>query len=156
MLIHSANVIIIVGNMILHRESIRDMLDVKVYVETDEDVRLSRRVMTHIKEIERNNSLEDFLEAYFRFVKPAHEEFIEPSKKYADIIIPNYGFTPDTQLGRTLRLIKSRHGDQDDRHQTHRRPDRSTPPQHLVQTHPTRLVNPLHVHIHLSNSSSRF
>ena len=97
-----SNVIIVVGSLILHKETIRDLLDVKVYVETDEDVRLSRRVMTHINEFGPDNTLKDFLDAYFRFVKPAHEEFIEPSKKYADIIIPNYGFSPESQLGRTF------------------------------------------------------
>jgi uridine kinase len=68
-----------------------DLLDLKIYIDTDDDVRLSRRVL---KMSEKGNltSLQDLLYKYEKQIKPAYEKYIEPSKKYADIIIPNYGF----------------------------------------------------------------
>ena len=85
--------------MILHNEVIRNKLNIKIFVETDEDVRLSRRVLKNLGEFGDYSSLEEFMLVYFKFVKPGFEEYIEPSKKYADIIVPNYGFSTDPDLG---------------------------------------------------------
>ena len=68
------------------------MLDLKVFIDTDDDVRLSRRVLKMSKKGTLTN-LQDFLYKYEKQIKPAYEKYIEPSKKYADIIIPNYGFS---------------------------------------------------------------
>jgi uridine kinase len=70
------------------------ILDLKVYIETDDDVRLSRRVLKMAKR-GTLTSLQDLLYKYEKQIKPAYERYIEPSKKYADIIIPNYGFSLD-------------------------------------------------------------
>ena len=70
-------------------------MNIKVYLDADDDVRLSRRVMKEYKAMGESLDLEEILEAYEKFVKPAHERFVEPSKKYADMIIPNYGFQYD-------------------------------------------------------------
>lgn len=100
--IEAANVLVIDGTMLLYRESIRNKLDIKIFVETDDDVRLSRRLLKHLEQDEYFN-LQEFLEANFKFVKPGHEEFVEPTKKFADIIIPNYGFSlEESKLGRII------------------------------------------------------
>ncbi len=65
-------------------------MDVKVYVDTDADVRLGRRLLRDVQE--RGRSIESVLTQYFSTVKPMHNEFVEPSKRYADIIIPEGGF----------------------------------------------------------------
>ena len=65
-------------------------MDVKVYVDTDPDVRLGRRLLRDVQE--RGRSIESVLTQYFCTVKPMYDEFVEPSKRYADIIIPEGGF----------------------------------------------------------------
>lgn len=72
-----------------------DLLDMKVFIDTDDDVRLSRRVLKMSKKGTLTN-LQDLLYKYEKQIKPAYEKYIEPSKKYADIIIPNYGFSMDS------------------------------------------------------------
>lgn len=71
-----------------------NMLDLKIFIDTDDDVRLSRRVLKMDKKGTLNN-LQDLLYKYETKIKPAYEKWIEPSKKYADIILPNYGFSMD-------------------------------------------------------------
>lgn len=90
-LVFKSPVVLIDGTMLLYKESIRKKLEVKLFVETDSDVRLSRRLIKHQNSSDFN--LDDFIEVFFKFVKPCHEEFVEPYKSYADIIIPNYGFS---------------------------------------------------------------
>ena len=103
--VHPDKVLIVVGSMILLKPSIRNKLHIKVYLETDEDVRLSRRVLSNLKELVAKKSIVTFLEYYFKFVKPAHEDYVEPSKKYANLIIPNYGFSEkDKTIGRLSHL----------------------------------------------------
>ena len=65
-------------------------MDVKVYVDTDADVRLGRRILRDVQG--RGRSMDSVLKQYFSTVKPMHDEFVEPSKRYADIIIPEGGF----------------------------------------------------------------
>ncbi len=91
MLIHQEprDVIILEGILILEDPRLRDLMDIKVYVDTDDDIRIIRRLLRDIKERER--SLDSVIEQYLTVVKPMHNEFIEPTKKYADIIIPEGG-----------------------------------------------------------------
>ena len=79
-------VIILEGILILENRELRDLMDIKIYVDTDADERLMRRIKRDMAE--RGRSVESILTQYSETVKPMHEEFIEPSKKYADIIIP--------------------------------------------------------------------
>ena len=83
------DVIILEGILVLEDERIRDRLDIKLYVDTDADVRILRRLMRDIKE--RGRSLEAVIEQYLTVVRPMHLQFAEPSKRYADIIIPEGG-----------------------------------------------------------------
>jgi len=84
------DIIIIEGIMILEDKRLRDLMDIKIYVDTDEDVRVIRRIIRDIKE--RGRTLDSVINQYLTTVKPAHEQFVEPTKKYADIIIPEGGF----------------------------------------------------------------
>lgn len=79
-------IILIEGILVLYDEKIRSITDTKVFVDADSDVRLQRRILRDTKE--RGRSLESVLTQYIGQVKPMHETYIEPSKKYADIIIP--------------------------------------------------------------------
>jgi uridine kinase len=81
--------IIIEGFMILENKELRDLMDIKVFVETDADERLLRRIRRDM--VERARSIDSILTQYIETVKPMHEQFVEPSKKYADIIIPRGG-----------------------------------------------------------------
>ena len=82
-------VIIVEGILILESKELRDLMDIKVFVDTDADERLMRRIRRDM--VERARSIESILSQYRETVKPMHEQFVEPSKKYADIIIPHGG-----------------------------------------------------------------
>ncbi len=82
-------VIIIEGILIFENKELRDLLDIKVYVDTDADVRIIRRILRDVKE--RGRDLDSVISQYLNTVKIMHEEFVEPSKKHADIIIPEGG-----------------------------------------------------------------
>lgn len=83
------DVIIVEGILILEDKRLRDLMDIKVYVDTDDDIRIIRRIKRDVGE--RGRTLDSVIEQYLTVVKPMHEQFIEPSKKYADIIIPEGG-----------------------------------------------------------------
>jgi uridine kinase len=83
-------VIIIDGILIFENKELRDLMDIKVFVDTDADVRLARRILRDV--CERGRSMQSVIDQYLTTVKPMHEEFVEPSKKYADVIIPEGGF----------------------------------------------------------------
>ena len=85
-----SKVIIIDGIPIFENKELRDMMDIKVFVDTDADLRLARRILRDVRE--RGRSMESVIDQYTTTVKPMHEEFVEPSKKYADVIIPEGGF----------------------------------------------------------------
>lgn len=91
---YPSNLIILEGHLIFTNQKLMDLLDLKVFIDTDDDVRLSRRVLKMSKKGTLTN-LQDLLYKYEKQIKPAYEKWIEPSKKYADIIIPNYGFSID-------------------------------------------------------------
>lgn len=82
-------VIIMEGILVLENRELRDLMDIKIYVDTDADERLIRRIKRDM--IERARSIESIIAQYSNTVKPMHEEFVEPSKRYADIIIPRGG-----------------------------------------------------------------
>ncbi|MCQ2561944.1 MAG: uridine kinase, partial [Clostridia bacterium] len=84
-----SKVIIVEGILIFADERLRNMFDIKLYIDTDADVRILRRVLRDVKE--RGRSLDSIVNQYLTTVKPMHEQFIEPSKKYADVIIPEGG-----------------------------------------------------------------
>lgn len=87
--LHPNHIVIVEGLHVLSDEDLRQMLDIKVFVDTDPDVRILRRVVRDIEE--RGRSLQSVYNQYLSTVKPMHEAFIEPSKKYADLIIPEGG-----------------------------------------------------------------
>ncbi len=82
-------VIILEGILILEDERLRDLMDIKVYVDTEDDIRIIRRIKRDMEE--RGRTLDSVIHQYLSVVKPMHHEFIEPTKKYADLIIPEGG-----------------------------------------------------------------
>jgi uridine kinase len=86
-LIHPAKIIILEGILVLEDERIRDLADIKIFVEADEDLRFIRRLKRDI--VERGRTLESVIDQYLTAVKPMHYAFVKPTKRYADIIIPN-------------------------------------------------------------------
>lgn len=83
-------VIIVEGILIFENIELRKIFDIKVFVDTDADVRIIRRILRDVKE--RGRGLDSVVSQYLNTVKIMHEEFVEPSKKYADIIIPQGGY----------------------------------------------------------------
>lgn len=82
-------ILMLEGILILESEALRDLMDLKIFVDTDADERLMRRITRDMSE--RARSIESILSQYRTTVKPMHEQFVEPSKKYADLIIPRGG-----------------------------------------------------------------
>jgi uridine kinase len=83
-------IIVLEGIMALCDEEIRSMMDIKVYVDTDADIRLMRRIRRDVAD--RGRTLESVLDQYERFVRPMHLQFVETSKRHADIILPEGGY----------------------------------------------------------------
>jgi len=88
-IIEPKEIIIVEGLLVFYEERIRDLLDIKIFVDTDADIRIMRRIMRDMKD--RGRSLDSIIAQYINTVRPAHEQFIEPSKKYADIIVTEGG-----------------------------------------------------------------
>jgi len=84
--VYPADVVLMEGILVFYNQELRDMFHMKLFVDTDPDTRLSRRVLRDMSE--RGRDLEQILHQYTNFVKPAFEEFCLPTKKYADVIIP--------------------------------------------------------------------
>lgn len=82
-------VIILEGILILEDKRLRDLMDIKVYVDTDDDIRIIRRIKRDIQE--RGRTLDSVIDQYLSVVKPMYHQFIEPTKRYADIIVPEGG-----------------------------------------------------------------
>ena len=85
-----SKVIIVDGILIFENKELRELMDMKVYVDTDADIRLARRILRDV--CDRGRSMQSVIDQYVTTVKPMHDEFVEPSKKYADVIIPEGGF----------------------------------------------------------------
>lgn len=88
-LINPTPVIVLEGIMLFVEKELCDLMDIKVFVDTDADVRILRRIVRDVKE--RGRSLESVIGQYLTTVKPMHEQFVEPSKRRADIIVPEGG-----------------------------------------------------------------
>ena len=100
-------VIIVEGILIFENQPLRDLMDIKIFVDTDADVRLCRRIKRDVRK--RGRTLESVLEQYQNTVKPMHEMYVEPSKKYADIVVPEGGknlVTLDMIMGRIQRHLE--------------------------------------------------
>lgn len=93
-------VIIIEGIMTLLNKKLRDMMDLKIFVDTDSDERLIRNIQRDV--VERGRTVEMVIDRYLKVLKPMHEQFIEPTKRYADLIIPQGG---DNKTG--INILKS-------------------------------------------------
>ena len=87
--IEPKKVIIVEGILIFENQPLRDLMDIKIFVDTDADVRLCRRIKRDVNK--RGRTLESVLTQYQETVKPMHEKYVEPSKKFADIIVPEGG-----------------------------------------------------------------
>jgi uridine kinase len=85
----SKPIIIVEGILVFCDPQLRDLCDLKIFVECDADIRLARRLVRDIQE--RGRDLQGALHQYFKFVKPSFDEWVEPCKRYADVIIPNIG-----------------------------------------------------------------
>jgi len=99
------DIIILEGILVLEEEKIRKLLDIKIYVDADEDERFIRRLVRDTKE--RGRSMESVIEQYLNVVKPMFLQFVEPSKRYADIVIPQGGLN-DVAIDIIVSKIKSR------------------------------------------------
>ena len=87
--VDSKRIIIVEGILVLEDPRIRKLLDIKVYVDTDSDIRILRRLVRDIEE--RGRTVESVIEQYLTVVRPMHMQFIEPTKRHADIIVPEGG-----------------------------------------------------------------
>ena len=82
-------VIIVEGILIFENKELRELMDIRIFVDTDADVRLCRRIKRDVTK--RGRTLESVLSQYLQTVKPMHERYVEPSKKYADLVVPEGG-----------------------------------------------------------------
>ena len=89
LIVRPTRVIIVEGILIFHSKALRDLMDIKLFVDADADERILRRIVRDVKE--RGRSLDSVISQYLQTVKPMHEAFVEPSKRYADVIIPEGG-----------------------------------------------------------------
>ncbi|KAG7036739.1 Uridine kinase-like protein 2, chloroplastic [Cucurbita argyrosperma subsp. argyrosperma] len=87
--VNASNVIILEGILVFHDQRVRNLMNMKIFVDTEPDVRLARRIRRDT--VERGRDINSVLEQYAKFVKPAFDDFVLPSKKYADVIIPRGG-----------------------------------------------------------------
>ena len=100
-IVKSAKVVIVEGILIYAVPELRELMDIKLFVDTDADVRILRRIRRDVRD--RGRSLESVIDQYLTTVKPMHEQFVEPSKRYADLIIPEGGHN---QVA--MRMVTSR------------------------------------------------
>lgn len=99
-----APVVVVEGILVLAEPELRSELDLKIFVDTDPDLRLARRLKRDIAE--RGRTVESVISQYFATVRPMHVEFVEPSRRYADLIIPE-GYNP-AAVAAVIELIRSR------------------------------------------------
>ena len=100
-------VIIVEGILIFENEALRNLMDIRIFVDTDADVRLCRRIIRDVNQ--RGRTLESVLEQYQQTVKPMHEKYVEPSKRFAHVIIPEGGknlVALDMVMGRIARHLE--------------------------------------------------
>ena len=102
--VEATRVIILEGILIFENRELLELMDMKIFVDTDPDVRIIRRLVRDVKH--RGRTLESVIEQYLSTVKPMHEAFVEPSKKHADVIIPEGGKNP-VAYGMIINRIES-------------------------------------------------
>ena len=83
--VRPTKVILVEGILIFENQALRELMDIKIFVDTDADVRILRRIMRDVKK--RGRSLDSVVKQYLTTVKPMHEQFVEPSKRFADIVV---------------------------------------------------------------------
>lgn len=101
------DIIIVEGILVLEDERLRDLMDIKIYVDTDADIRILRRLKRDIEQ--RGRTVKSVIDQYLSVVRPMHMQFTEPSKKYADIIIPEGGHNRvavDIMVNSVKELVK--------------------------------------------------
>jgi len=106
-IVHPAPIVVVEGILVLWEPTLRERFDLKVFVDTDADIRLIRRLRRDASE--RGRSAESVIEQYLTTVRPAHEQFIEPSKRHADVIVPQGGLNRpalDVLLARVEQLAR--------------------------------------------------
>ncbi|KZV57701.1 Uridine kinase-like 5 [Dorcoceras hygrometricum] len=109
-LVNPSDVIILEGILVLHDFHVRGLMNMKIFVDTDSDLRLARRIQRDT--VERGRNVENVLDQYAKFVKPSFEEFILPSKKHADVIIPR-GADNDVAIDLIVQHIRTKLGQHD-------------------------------------------
>jgi len=97
-------VIILDGILIFENKELRDMMDIKIFVDTDADIRFIRRLLRDVEQ--RGRTLNSVVSQYCTTVKPMHEQFVEPSKKFADIIVPEGGHN-EVALNMIIEKVRS-------------------------------------------------
>ena len=105
--IEPRQVIIVEGILIFENEALRELMDIRIFVDTDADVRLCRRIKRDVRD--RGRTLESVIEQYQTTVKPMHEKYVEPSKKFANIVVPEGGknlVALDMIVGRIQRHLQ--------------------------------------------------
>ena len=103
--IKSKTIIIVEGILLFENKALTDLMDMKIFVDTDADVRILRRIMRDVKK--RGRSLDSVVEQYLTTVKPMHEEFVEPYKRRADVIVPEGGHN-DVAVWMIIDSIKNK------------------------------------------------
>ncbi|MFN0061659.1 MAG: uridine kinase [Myxococcaceae bacterium] len=99
------DVVLVEGILVLHMQAVRELMDVRIFVDAEDDVRIIRRLTRDIKE--RGRDFDHVVRQYFRDVRPMHMGFVEPSKRYADIIVP-HGGNNDTAIAMLVGAIRAR------------------------------------------------
>ena len=105
--IEPRQVIIVEGILIFENQQLRDLMDIRIFVDTDADIRLCRRIKRDVNK--RGRSMESVIEQYQTTVKPMHEKYVEPSKRYAHIVVPEGGknvVALDMIMGRIRRHLE--------------------------------------------------
>lgn len=102
--VRPSRVILVEGIVLFAHPKLREMMDVKVYVDCDADVRILRRIMRDVRE--RGRSLESVVNQYLATVKPMHEAYVEPSKRFADIVVPTASYNP-VAVDAIVKLIRA-------------------------------------------------
>ncbi len=87
--VQPAEIVILEGIMVFHKKEVRDLLDIKIFVDTDSDIRVFRRIRRDMES--RGRRFESIRKRYYDMVKPMHAQFVEPSKRWADLVIPEGG-----------------------------------------------------------------
>ena len=102
--VRPTKVVVVEGILIFENQTLRDLMDIKIFVDTDADVRILRRITRDVKE--RGRSLDSVVTQYLTTVKPMHEQFVEPSKRFADIVVLEGGHNV-VALDMIIQRVKS-------------------------------------------------